>query len=77
MKYSFKKNNKAKQRKRVNKYKSNINELPKNGKKLECIMDKADKEVEMLLNDLAQQEDEDIYGIKSSFNNKNKYFFIL
>lgn len=72
MKASVKKNNKVKQRKRTNKVKNNIKELPKDDKKLDYIMDEEDKQAEIVLNDLVPEKDKDKYGIKASSNNKNK-----
>ncbi len=72
MKNSSKKNSKAKQRKRMNKGKSNIKELPKNDTKLECIMDEEDKQAEIVLNDLVPEKEKEKYGMKASSNNKNK-----
>ena len=72
MNASVKKNNKVKQRKRTNKVKNNIKELPKDDKKLDYIMDEEDKQAEIVLNDLVPEKDKDKYGIKASSNNKNK-----
>lgn len=70
MRISSKKNNKTKSRKRVNKTKSQIKEVPIEEVVLNDVMDKEDREAEIVLNDLVPEKDKEQYGMKINSNNR-------
>ncbi|MGL5755934.1 MAG: hypothetical protein ACRCYC_11455 [Paraclostridium sp.] len=71
MRIASKKSNKTKSRKRVNKTKNQIKEVPVEEVVLNDIMDKEDREAEIVLNDLVPEKDKEQYGMKINSNNKS------